>query len=66
LRNHGRLDDGRVLDEHAFELERRHLVVRGLEDVVSTADISDVAVCVTAGHIAGVVVAPRRHRVVAA
>ena len=58
---HRRLDDGGMLDEHALEFERRHLVVRRLEHVVGAADVGDVAVFVAAGDVAGVVVPTGHH-----
>src|SRR5680860_636926 len=58
----GRFGNRRVLDEHALELERADLVVRGLEDVVGASDVGDVPLVVDGGDVAGVVPAAR-HRV---
>ena len=53
--HHGGLGDGRVLDQHALQLERADAVVGRFEHVVGAADIGQVAVGVAAGDVAGAV-----------
>ena len=55
-RHDGGLGDGQVLDEHRLQLERADLVVAGLEDVVGTADVRDVASLSTMHDVTGVVI----------
>ncbi len=55
-RDHGRLGDRVVLDQHALELERTDAVVGRLEQVVGSSDVGDVAVVVPPCHVAGDVV----------
>src|SRR5674476_1281649 len=53
----GDLGHVRVLQQDRLQLERRDLVVGRLEHVVGAADVRDVAVCVSGGDVASVVVA---------
>jgi hypothetical protein len=53
----GRLGDRRVLDEDALQLERRDLVIRGLEYIVGATDVEQVSCGVAGGDVTGVVVA---------
>ena len=50
-----RLGHGRVLDQHAFQLERTDPVVAGLEHVVGTAHVGDEPVLIPGGDVASVV-----------
>ena len=55
--DNGGLADGFVFDQRAFDFERTDPVIRGLDDIVGTADKPPVAVGVERCPVAGVVVA---------
>ena len=50
------LGDRRMLDQHAFKLERAQTIVARFEHVVGAADEGDVAVGVARGDVAGLVI----------
>src|SRR5699024_7360077 len=59
--HHSRLRNSLVFDQHAFQLERADPIVTGLEDVVRTPHIREVAIGIAPRHVTGVVEAARHH-----